>query len=140
MRWVFVAFAGALLPALTAGAQDLVAQRTLRVGAVIQPGDVRALSKGPDADAALSGVIGMELRRSLYTGQPVLMADLGPPTLIDRNDVVVMTYTAGALGIRTEGRALASGGEGELIQVMNLTSRLIVRAVVRGPRQVEVVR
>ena len=68
----------------------------------------------------------------------VVAADLGPPTLVRRNAVVVMLYSDRGLGIRTEGRALDSGGAGEVVRVINLTSRQPVLATVTGENQVEV--
>jgi flagella basal body P-ring formation protein FlgA len=66
--------------------------------------------------------------------------DLGPETLVRRNAVVTMLYSAGGLAIRTEGRALDAGGEGERVRVMNLSSRQAVPAVVRARDLVEVIR
>ena len=83
-------------------------------------------------------MIGLEVRRAVYAGHPVAPADLGPPTLVRRNEIVVMTYSVGGVSLRTEGRALAAGGSGELVEVMNLASRRTVRAVVTGTRSVEV--
>ena len=119
----------AVAPAL---AGDPVARRTLRIGTILAAGDVN----GPAPDALL----GQEVRRTVHAGRPVTRADLGPPTLVRRNERVTMLYRRGALSIRSEGRALATGGAGEAIDVMNLASRLTVRATVTGPGAVEVAR
>ncbi len=50
--------------------------------------------------------VGMETRVTLYAGRPVLAADLGAPAIIDRNQLVALSYRNGALMIVTEGRAL----------------------------------
>ena len=117
---------------------DAFAKRTLRVGSIIEPGDLH-VRNSDDVDL-LSGLMGLEVRRAVYAGHIVTKAHLGPPTLVHRNEIVAMTYRSGSLGIRTEGRALARGGKGEVVDVMNLTSRMTVRAIVIGPRQVEVQR
>ena len=126
----------AAMAAAPAFAADVVAERTLRVGTVLESTDLRAAD--PEAEDAVADMVGLEVRRAIYAGHPVEQADLGPPTLVHRNDVVMMTYRSGALGLRAEGRALGAGGAGEPIEVMNLDSRTTVRGIVVGPRQVEV--
>lgn len=122
--------------ATSAWAGDVVANRTLRVGTILSPGDISARSESGTAVAET--MVGQEVRRAIYAGRVVLPDDIGPATLVRRNDVVTMTYTSGGLGLRTEGRALASGGAGEVVNVMNLDSRLTVRAVVVAAGLVEV--
>lgn len=131
---VLLAFA----PLGSALAADVVAKRTLRVGTIISAGDVHV--RGAEDQSQATSMHGLELRRAVYAGHPVTRGHLGPPTLVQRNEIVAMNYRTGALGIRTEGRALNRGGQGEIVEVMNLSSRLTVRAVVTGPRQVEVQR
>jgi flagella basal body P-ring formation protein FlgA len=43
--------------------------------------------------------------------------------VVDRNQIIPLAYAAGDLTILTEGRALARGGVGDVIEVMNLSSR-----------------
>ncbi|MCP1336829.1 flagellar basal body P-ring formation chaperone FlgA [Futiania mangrovi] len=124
------------LPAHAAATQAApagpVATRVLAAGEVLTPADVA----GPDA--LVDRLVGLEVKRTIYAGQPVHPADLGPPTLVERNAIVEVRYIAGALQIRTEGRALDSGGAGDLVRVMNLSSRATVTARVVGPSSLEV--
>jgi len=120
-----------------AAAQELRATRTLRPGTILTAADIEP---GQGGAAARDSVIGLEVRRAIYAGRPVSEADLGPPTLVERNAVVTMIFRSEGLGIRTEGRALDRGGAGERIRVMNLESRLTVSATVIGPDRVEVAR
>jgi flagella basal body P-ring formation protein FlgA len=117
-------------------AGDVVANRTLRVGTILNVGDVSPRTE--EGGAIAEAMLGQEVRRAIYAGRVILPTDLGPATLVRRNDVVTMTYTASGLGLRTEGRALAAGGAGEVVNVMNLDSRLTVRAVVVAEGLVEV--
>lgn len=137
VRAALAALSALLLLGMAAplAAQSVVAARTLRAGTILAKEDLRASG---DAAERLSALVGLETRRAIYAGRPVALADLGPPTLVHRNDVVVMVYATGALGIRTEGRALDSGGAGEVIRVVNLASRQPVQAVVTGVNRVEV--
>lgn len=124
-------------PAVAVG--DIVASRTLRVGTILEAADLRGTGVG-DQSASIAELVGQEVRRAIYAGRSVATRDLGPPTLIRRNEIVTMTYRTGGLGLRTQGRSLASGGLGEMVEVMNLDSRLMVRGRVVGPLQVEVSR
>lgn len=94
------------------------------------------------ADAELraraEAFVGLETRRVVYSGRPIDPSDLGPPVLVRRNSLVTMLYRDGGLGIRGEGRALDSGGQGETVRVMNIGSRRTVSARVVAPATVEV--
>lgn len=108
-------------------AESVVATRTIRAQTVIGPDDLTLVNAGlPGAISDTAAAIGLEARVAIYAGRPVRLADLGPPTLVQRNQVVVLVYLAGGLAISTEGRALARGSEGDVIRVINLASRTTV--------------
>ena len=71
-------------------------------------------------------VVGQEARVAIFAGRPIGPSDIGPPALIDRNQIVLLTYRKGAITIVTEGRAMGRGGVGDLVRVMNLASRTTV--------------
>lgn len=135
MRVLFAAACLALFAA-TAMAQEAVATRTLRPGDIVAKSDLR----GTDGEtgAGLAALVGLEVRRAVYVGRPVSRDALGPPTLVARNALVAMRFASAGLGIRTEGRALESGGLGERVRVMNLASRQVVTATVAARGLVEV--
>lgn len=110
--------------AVPASAESVVATRTIRAKAVIAPEDLTLVSAelaGALSDLAVA--VGQEARVAIYAGKPVRPGDLGPPTLVDRNQFVTLIYLSGGLAISTEGRALARGSEGDEVRVMNLGSR-----------------
>ncbi|WP_439110709.1 flagellar basal body P-ring formation chaperone FlgA [Lentibacter sp.] len=78
----------------------------------------------------LADVVGMEARISLYAGRPIRATDLRPPAVIDRNQIVPLSYQSGTLTIMTEARALDRAAPGETIKAMNLSSRTTVHALV----------
>lgn len=115
-----------LLLALAApvSAESLVATRTIRAKTLVAPEDLTLVSAAlPGALSDPSQAVGLEARVAIYAGKPVRPGDLGPPTLVERNQLVKLVYLSGGLAISTEGRALARGSEGEEIRVMNLGSR-----------------
>lgn len=116
----------ALLPA--AGlADELVATRHLPAGTILAPEDI-AVAPGPRHDPALADALGQQLRTAVYEGRAISKGQLTAPTLVSRNQLVTLAYESAALRIETEGRALGSGGEGDIIRVMNLSSRATLMA------------
>jgi len=121
------------LAASPALADSLVATRPIRALTVISAEDVTLVAA--DIEGALtevSAAVGMEARVVIYPGRPVRAADLGPPAIVERNQIVMLTYRTGGLAILTDGRALNRGGVGDVIRVMNLTSRTTVTGQI-GP-------
>ncbi|PWR04366.1 flagella basal body P-ring formation protein FlgA [Meridianimarinicoccus roseus] len=121
-----LALALSLLPVLSpaAAADTLIALRNLRSETVVTAVDLgRADTATPGALRDPSAAIGMETRVTIYAGRPIMAQDLGPPALVERNQIVVLNYHHAGLAIVTEGRALDRGGAGDRIRVMNLTSR-----------------
>lgn len=128
----------ALIPA-AAEADSLVATRLIEAKAVIGEADialVAAAIPGALSDPALA--LGQEARVTIYPGRPLREDDIGPPALIERNTVVPLIFQRGALEISTEGRALDRGGTGDVIRVMNLSSRSIVTGRIDSLGQVQV--
>jgi flagellar basal body P-ring formation protein FlgA len=108
-------------------AENVVATRTIPAGSVIGPEDVTLVDAVlPGALSELSLAMGQEARTAIYAGRPVRPSDLGPPTLVQRNQLVPLIYRSGSLAISTEGRALARGSVGDVIRIMNLGSRTTV--------------
>ena len=120
-------------------ASDVIASRTLRVGTILTSADIEH-PQGRDQAVAASQILGKELRRAIYAGRLVTERDVGPPTLVRRNDVVTMVFRSGSLGLRTQGRSLGAGGIGEVVEILNLDTRVKVHATVTGENKVEVVR
>jgi flagella basal body P-ring formation protein FlgA len=110
--------------ASSASADVVMPVHTIRANSVILESDLKV------KDLSMNGVIsdpmliaGMEAKRNLYAGRPIRPSDIGPPALIERNQVVALKFRLGGLLIATEGRALARGGAGDYLRVLNLSSR-----------------
>ena len=86
----------------------------------------------PGAYTTLDEVIGLETRVALYAERPVRSGEVGPPALVERNQIVPLIYQTGSLVIQAEGRALDRAGLGETIRVMNLASRQTVTGQIRA--------
>ncbi len=116
-----------LLSVTPVAADIMVPNRTIRPGEVISPTD---LVKKPDdvsgAAVSVQDLAGLEARVALYPGRPVPLAHVGPPAIVERNQLVMLVYRSDGLHIVAEGRALGRGAKGDFIRVMNLSSRSTV--------------
>ncbi|MBD3665508.1 flagellar basal body P-ring formation chaperone FlgA [Sulfitobacter aestuariivivens] len=110
--------------AYPAGAETIVAARTIRAHAIILPTDV-TLSTAQMANGfgQAADVVGQEARVVLYAGRPILIDDIGPPAIVTRNQLVRVVFQGAGLSIATEARALERGAAGDRIRIMNLSSR-----------------
>ncbi|MCF2905961.1 flagellar basal body P-ring formation protein FlgA [Octadecabacter sp. CECT 8868] len=109
----------------------VVAARTLPARTLIGPEDI--LLRDTNVVGAIDQpelAIGRESRVALYAGRPIRLGDIGPPAVIERNQIVMLVYRRNGISISTEGRALDRAGPGDLIRVMNLSSRATVSAVI----------
>jgi flagellar basal body P-ring formation protein FlgA len=82
--------------------------------------------------------IGMQLRHSMRAGQPVRVADLVKPDLVQRDQSVTLIYQTAGIYLTTRGKALDNGTEGDVISVLNPQSKRTVSGVVTGRGQVTI--
>ncbi len=105
-------------------AQTVVVTRTIRPQTILTATDIKLIEQSvAGTHTALDDVIGMEARVVLYPGRPIRIDDIGPPALVERNQIVTLIYSAGGLTIATDARSLGRGGVGDRLRVMNLSSR-----------------
>lgn len=110
-------------------AETVVAARTIPAHTILTPDDlltrdIQTIGAGSDPGA----FVGMETRVALYAGRPVRPGDVGPPAVVERNQIIRLVYAGNGLTISTEGRALDRAGAGDVIRVMNIMSRQTVSA------------
>ncbi len=86
----------------------------------------------------LSDAAGKEAKRALRAGEFLRSSDLKRPTLVAKGATVTMVFETPGIHLTAIGRALAEGGEGESIPVLNPTSYRQIVAVVTGPGTVRV--
>ncbi len=131
--FVAVLAAGAVL------AQSVMPVRAIRSQSVLQAEDlVLSEEDVPGALTAIEAAVGQEAKVALYPGRAILSSQIGAPALVERNAVVRMNYSSGALHIIADGRALDRAAEGELVRVMNLSSRQTVTGTVAPDGSIEV--
>lgn len=123
MRWLIIPLALIAAPAM---ADTLVAARTIAAGSVIQDEDVLVEPSDSPDGALLAEVLGMQTRVMIYEGRPIHPSRLIEPVLVARNQVVRLAYVTALMRIEAEGRAMEAGQAGQVIRVMNLSSRTTV--------------
>lgn len=87
---------------------------------------------------AVADAVGREATRMLPAGTVVRATDLIAPRLVKRGEPVTITVRAGALSIATPGRALSSGGAGDLVRVVAPSTNRTLDGIVEGPDAVRV--
>ncbi|WP_147111874.1 flagellar basal body P-ring formation chaperone FlgA [Tateyamaria sp. syn59] len=137
MRWIGIL----LLTAGIASADMVTPTRTLRPGTVITAADlVLRDAAHPGTFDRVLDVVGQEARVALYAGRPIPFEAIGPPAIINRNQIVPLFFNVGGLSITTDGRALERGGIGDRIRVMNLSSRATLFGFVQEDGSIKVTR
>lgn len=127
IRWLFL-FALVSSPAV---ADVIVATRVIPANAIISADDIQMKDLGTIAGLTDPNlIVGMEARKALFAGRPILQADVGIPAVVERNQLVQLVFSRNGLIIKAEGRAMGRAGPGDMIRVMNLSSRSLVTATV----------
>ena len=122
-----------LLLGSQAAADVVLPARTLRANTLITFEDlvVKSATLAGTFDS-VDDVVGQEARIALYPGRPIRLGDIGPPAIIERNQLVPLIYQTHGLRIATSGRALGRGAVGDQIRVMNLASRTVLFGIIEN--------
>jgi flagellar basal body P-ring formation protein FlgA len=121
----------------------ILATRRVALGEVIRAADaretrMRAERVRPGMATRLDQVVGQETRRPLAVEGMFALVDIGPPSLVGRNQPVTLFLDAPGLTLTAAGRALDSAPRGAMVPVMNLASRAVLEGQVIGPGRVRV--
>jgi flagella basal body P-ring formation protein FlgA len=122
--------------------ETAVLTRNVERSEILKPADV-VIERRPKAEvggdlASRGHTVGMQARKQLRAGQPLKVADLGKPDLVQRDQNVTITYDSVGLYLTIRGKALENGAEGDVVNVLNLQSKRTVAGVVVGRGQVSV--
>jgi flagellar basal body P-ring formation protein FlgA len=112
-------------------------------GELIRQADV-LIERRPKAelvDGALqsvSDVVGLAARRPLNAGQMLRKADLMKPEIVRQNEPVTLVYEMPGILLTVRGKAVNSGSEGDVVNVINLQSNRTIQGTVIEPGRVKV--
>jgi flagella basal body P-ring formation protein FlgA len=124
--------------ALINTAEVVTLARALNRGETVRESDI-LVERKPRAEISADvivrpeAVIGQAARRALRSGQTLRPVDLMKPDLVVRNDPVTILFEVPGIVLTAYGKALAAGGEGDLVPVLNPQSKRVVQASVKGP-------
>jgi flagellar basal body P-ring formation protein FlgA len=123
-------------------AEVAVLTRNVDRGDLLKSSDVvverRAKAEiGGDA-ASRDRAVGMQLRRPMRANQPLKIADIVKPDLVQRDQTITLVYQSAGLYLTTRGKALDSGTEGDVVNVLNPQSKRTVTGIVTGRGQVTI--
>jgi len=82
--------------------------------------------------------VGMQMRRQVRAGQALKITDLAKPDLVQRDQNVTIIFQTAGIYLTTRGKALDTGSEGDIVNVVNLQSKRTVTGRVSGRGQVSV--
>jgi len=83
-------------------------------------------------------LVDMAAKRPLRAGEILSPADIEPPRVILRGDLVTLQYSRPGLTLSARGRALGDGARGDLVSVLNEQSKRTIQGVVTGAGIIEV--
>ena len=128
---------------LVENADAVVPTHSIARGEIIRADDL-ALERRPKAEvvgdvvAAPADAIGRAARQPLHQGQPIRRPDLMKPELVKRDDNVALVFDAPGIMLTSRGKAVEGGGQGDLINVLNLQSKRTIQGVVTGLGRVDI--
>jgi len=134
---------------VTPPAMVVVAVRPLRRGDVVEAEDLRMQVVTFNKNSSdlsndftdFKDVIGKQLRRSISSGQAISDEDIGPPIVVEKNQLIQIKVIVGGIEVETAGRALTEGATGDLVQVetIHLKERKKLTAQVIDSNSVQVI-
>jgi flagellar basal body P-ring formation protein FlgA len=119
-----------------------VLTRNVERNDILKSSDV-VIERRPKADvggdaAGRNHSVGMQMRHPMRSGQPLRSADLVKPDLVQRDQEVTVIYQSAGLYLTTRGKALDSGAEGDLVNVLNPQTKRTLSGTVSARAQVTI--
>ncbi len=127
----------------TATVQVATVTRTIEHGGVLKESDV-LMERRPRAEVGRDAVTkreqaaGLAARNSLQPGRPIRTGDLMTPDLVQRNESVTLIYQVPGIVLTLRGKAIDSGAEGDVINVVNEQSKRTLQGTIVGPGRVAI--
>ncbi len=84
-------------------------------------------------------LIGFTPKRSIRPGEMVRRGDIEPPRLVEKGDIVSVTYAFANMNLSSRARALEDGALGETIRVLNERSHRTIEVEITGMNEARIV-
>lgn len=120
-----------------------VPRRRMVPGDVVAAGDLqwvrlRAAQARGDVVRAMRDAVGQALRHAVQPGQPIMLADLGRPMVVQKGMPMTLALDSPGIQLTAQGMAMEPAGVGETVHVLNPISRVVIEAEVTGPGRAKV--
>lgn len=120
-----------------------VPRRRMVPGDVVAAGDLqwvrlRAAQAKGDVVRAMRDAVGQALRHAVQPGQPIMLADLGRPMVVQKGMPMTLALDSPGIQLTAQGVAMEPAGVGEMVHVLNPLSRVVLEAEVTGPGRARV--
>jgi flagella basal body P-ring formation protein FlgA len=86
----------------------------------------------------ISSLIGKAPLRTISPYRPIRSEEIVNPSIMKKDAMVQMHYSLPGMDITTAGQAMTAGAKGDVINVRNVTSKRMVRAVIEDSETVSV--
>jgi len=121
-----------------------VLKREIRTGDIISEADIeiRDFSMAhtrTDTVTDISALVGKSPLHNISPSRPLREHEVASPAIIKKNNVVDMHYSSPGMEITTVGQALDDGAKGDVINIRNMASKKIVRAIIADNKTVNII-
>ncbi|MCE2510751.1 MAG: flagellar basal body P-ring formation protein FlgA [Alphaproteobacteria bacterium] len=99
---------------------------------------MRADRVGSNVATSSSDLVGNTPRRMVPARKPVTKSEVRKPILVDKGDIVTITYETSNMTLTVKGRAMDEGSQHDTIRVMNAQSKLVIDAIITARNQVSI--
>lgn len=120
-----------------------VATRPLARGDMVKQSDI-AIERRPKSEfsseppASASDIVGLAARSTVRAGQGLRNSDLMKPEIVKKNEMVLLHYEVPGIVLTMRGQALELGTEGDMVNVLNISSKRTIQGVITGPGRVTI--
>ena len=120
-----------------------VTTRPLGRGETVKASDI-AIERRPKAEVGAEGIgsaddaVGLAVRQPVRQGQALRRNDLMKAELVHRDDAVTLIYEVPGILLTTQGKALESGAQGDVISVLNVQSKRTIQGIVTSSNRVTI--
>lgn len=78
-------------------------------------------------------LVGQIARRNLQANTPLFTFDLAKPVLIKKGELLTITFELPGIQLSAQAQAMSNAARGDVITVMNTTSKRMIEARITGP-------
>ena len=117
--------------------------RAVERGSVIKDSDVEMERQpraqiGRDVITDRDRIVGLAARDNIQPGRPLRSTDLTRPQIVQRNEIVTLTYEMPGIMLTVRGKASEGGAQGDVISVLNEQTKRVLQGVIVAPGHVAI--